>query len=222
MRYGEIRKPEDVYHVLRALRALLLAKGGGYSPSRWISPEPAARRLRVLGAMPRAAFWGAIATDAAKSPGALRAPATCAPRGLSAQNIRALQSMLVASFSTPASGDTGAAVDGLAYGNRQELPMTHTPPPPAARPQWDEERYRSFIRSLKPFTPDMRDKLTRMVAVTRAYEAAHADYLRTGDPSLLKAVLPAMAKARREALIAAGADPDSPDIFPPVPVTPFN
>ena len=99
--------------------------------------------------------------------------------------------------------------------------MTQTPPPPVL-PEWDENRFRTFVRSLKPFTPDMREKLIRMVAVTRAYEAARADYLRTGDPSLLKSVLPAMAKARREALIAAGADPDSTDIFPPVPVMPFN
>jgi hypothetical protein len=61
-----------------------------------------------------------------------------------------------------------------------------------------------------------------MVVVTRAYEAAHADYIRTGDPSLLKAVIPAMVKARREALIATGADPDSTNIFPPVPLMPFN
>ena len=100
--------------------------------------------------------------------------------------------------------------------------MTHTPTTPAALPQWDEKRFRAFVRGLKPFTPVMRAKLIHMVAVTRAYEAAHADYLRTGDPSLLKAVLPALDKARREALIAAGADPDSADIFPPVPVMPFS
>ena len=99
--------------------------------------------------------------------------------------------------------------------------MTQPTPTPSA-PQWDENRFRAFVRGLKPFTPDMRDKLTRVVVTTRAYEAAHAQYLRTGDPSLLKAVLSAMAKARREALIAAGADPDSTDILPPVPVMPFN
>ena len=100
--------------------------------------------------------------------------------------------------------------------------MTHPPTTPAAPSQWDENSLRAFIRGLKPFTPVMRDKLIHMVAVTRAYEAAQADYLRTGDPSLLKAVIPTMIKARRDALTAAGADPDSTEILPPVPLMPFN
>jgi hypothetical protein len=100
--------------------------------------------------------------------------------------------------------------------------MTHTTTTTAATSQWDENRFRAFLRGLKPYTPAMRDKLVHMVEMTRAFEAAHANYLRTGDPSLLKAVLPAMVKARREALIAGGADPDSTDIMPPVPLMPLN
>ncbi len=97
-----------------------------------------------------------------------------------------------------------------------------TPTPPVSPQLWDENRFRAFIRRLKPYTPVMRDKLTRYVATAWACEAAQAHYVQTGDPRFLRVAIPAMAEARRDALVSAGEDPDVYHIIPAPPVMPFN
>jgi len=99
--------------------------------------------------------------------------------------------------------------------------MTKTTTPPAA-PQWSEENFRAFLRRLKPYTPELRAKLTRVVVVTDFYKAACLHYQRTGDARFLREVLPAMDEARRAALIAAGEDPNSTHLLPATPLIPFN
>lgn len=95
-------------------------------------------------------------------------------------------------------------------------------------PPWDEERFRAVIRSFKPFTPKLRRILERVVYSARAYEQAHAQYLFdtaiTGEPDLsrLRATLLRMAKARREALIALGEDPNTSDLLPQVETIPHD
>lgn len=99
-----------------------------------------------------------------------------------------------------------------------------TPPPTVAPPSWNEDHLRQVMRSFKPFTPQVRRALERVVSTTRAWERAEAEYLfqgaMTGTAGLLplRIALKRVAKARREALIAMGEDPETSTLFPPVPV----
>ena len=91
---------------------------------------------------------------------------------------------------------------------------------------WDEDRLREVVRAHKPFTPALRVALERLYKSARAYEQAQAEHMfnaaMTGapDPSRLRNTVRRLAKARTEALIALGEDPDSSIILPAVPVSP--
>ncbi len=77
------------------------------APSRFkLSLLPSPARLAFVGALAPSGILGRYATDAGEIGGSAR-PCDLRHMGLAAQNIRALQPMLVASFSAPASGDAG-------------------------------------------------------------------------------------------------------------------
>ena len=102
--------------------------------------------------------------------------------------------------------------------------MTNSTRNPAAPQSYDEARLRAFLRGIKPFTPEIRTALHRVFDRQQEFALAYEQYLRnaalTGvsDPSRLNRVLPEFAQARREALIAIGADPESTELLPAVPM----
>jgi len=85
----------------------------------------------------------------------------------------------------------------------------------------DQHRLPAFLRRHKN-TPGMRDKCFRYMRLVRAYGEALEHYSLTGNLSAVRAVLPALAEARRDILITGGADPAKTDVLPPVHVIPFN
>ena len=99
---------------------------------------------------------------------------------------------------------------------------TATPAPP----QWDEDCLRAAVRAAKPFAPGVRAALERLVICARAYAGASAEYefqaATTGAPKTyrLRKTITDLARARRQALIAMGHDPDASDVFPAVPTAP--
>jgi hypothetical protein len=102
--------------------------------------------------------------------------------------------------------------------------MTNIIRHPFAAPQpFDETRLKAALRALKPFTPALSMALYRVFDRHQEFALAYEQYVRdaalTGlaDRSRLDRILPEFAQARRDALIAMGADPESTDIFPAVP-----
>jgi hypothetical protein len=99
---------------------------------------------------------------------------------------------------------------------------TATPAPP----QWDEERLRAAVRAVKPFTPGVRAALERLFHCARAYARASEQYnfeaATTGAPKTyrLRKTITDLARARRQALIAMGRDPEASDVFPAAPTIP--
>ncbi len=96
------------------------------------------------------------------------------------------------------------------------------PTKPTAQP-FDASRLLAFLGS-KPITPEIKTALLSVVDRSQELELAYEQYERnaalTGVPdySRFKKILPEFAQARRDALIAIGADPDSNDLLPAVPV----
>lgn len=100
------------------------------------------------------------------------------------------------------------------------------PPVPDTRQLWDENRWRGFLETQKPFTPKVRKALEKVYRCAREYEKVRAEChfeAATGgapDRARLNTVLRRLARTRREALIAMGQDPDSNDLMPPAPEIP--
>jgi len=88
---------------------------------------------------------------------------------------------------------------------------------------WDEVRFRAALRSHKPFTPRLRKALKRANECALAYCQANAAYRAevavsaSPDMTRLRVTVGRLAKARREALVAMGEDPDTSTLFPPLP-----
>lgn len=90
----------------------------------------------------------------------------------------------------------------------------------AAPPAWTENRFRAFIRSLQPMTPEQREAFRRVYALSRACEAFQRQYSHTGDPAPLRMLIPALTLAWREAFALAGVDPDATGLMPEMPKLP--
>jgi hypothetical protein len=101
------------------------------------------------------------------------------------------------------------------------MTATILPFQPAAQ-SFDEKRLKAFLRDLPPLTPDAKQALLELLSRQEECALALEQYDRNvalngiSDRSRLNKILPEFAKARRDALIALGVDPNS-NLLPPIP-----
>ena len=102
-----------------------------------------------------------------------------------------------------------------------------TPTIPHLQP-WDENRWREALRSNKPFSPKLKTILENLHECFMAQDRACAEYqfeaaiTRTPDLSRLRVTARRLEKARHEALVALGQDPNSPEVLPFAPTIPHD